>query len=120
MDVHVLSYDAESTCRVVTNAIIGVKYRSLQFWNDRLFVRSVTHHIRGYRPLFCVGRIPQHFNHLLTEQEIDRKIDNIETTMARVLQDAESLPSTYAAMVAYAQRRIAGGNPADKERVHAG
>ena len=56
----------------------------------------------------------------LSEQEIDRKIDNIETTMARVLQDAESLPSTYAAMVAYARRRIAGGNPADKERVHAG
>jgi len=56
----------------------------------------------------------------LSEQAIDRKIDNIETTMARVLQEAESLPSTYAAMVAYAQRRIAGGDPADKERVHAG
>ena len=56
----------------------------------------------------------------LSEQEIDRKIENIETTMAGVLQEAESLPSTYAAMIACAERRIAGGNPADKERVHAG
>ncbi|MEE8117620.1 MAG: Glu/Leu/Phe/Val dehydrogenase dimerization domain-containing protein [Gemmatimonadales bacterium] len=56
----------------------------------------------------------------MSAQEIDRKIDDIEKTMATVLQEAESLPSTYAAMVAYADRRIAGGNPADKERVHAG
>ncbi len=56
----------------------------------------------------------------LSEQDIDQKIDNIETTMAAVLQEAESLPSTYAAMIAYVEGRIAGGIPADKERVHAG
>ncbi len=56
----------------------------------------------------------------MSAQEIDRKIDDIEKTMATVLQEAESLPSTYAAMVAYADRRIADGNPADKEWVHAG
>ncbi len=56
----------------------------------------------------------------LTEQEVDLKIDNIETTMATVLQEAESLPSTYAAMVAYAKRRIAEGTTSSKEQVHAG
>ncbi len=56
----------------------------------------------------------------LTEQEVDQKIDNIEMTMATVLHEAQSLPSTYAAMVAYANRRIAQGNTSSKERVHAG
>ncbi len=56
----------------------------------------------------------------LTEQEVDHKIDNIESTMATVLHEAESLPSTYAAMIAYANRRIAQGNTSSKERVHAG
>ncbi len=56
----------------------------------------------------------------LSEQEIARKIDNIEVTITRVFEEAESLPSTYAAMVSYANRRIAGGKPAGKEKVHAG
>ena len=46
--------------------------------------------------------------------------DDIETTMATVLHESESLPSTYAAMVAYADRRIAQGDNAGKEQVHAG
>ncbi|MEE8459957.1 MAG: Glu/Leu/Phe/Val dehydrogenase family protein, partial [Phycisphaerales bacterium] len=56
----------------------------------------------------------------LSEQEIARKIDNIEVTTTRVLEESESLPSTYAAMVSYANRRIVGGKTADKEQVHAG
>ncbi len=56
----------------------------------------------------------------LSEQEIGRKIDNIETTTTQVLKEAESLPSTYAAMVSYANRRIAGDHTAGKEHVHAG
>ncbi len=55
----------------------------------------------------------------LTSQEVDQKIANIETTTTRILHDAESLPSTYAAAMAYANRRIMEGPPA-KEQVHAG
>ena len=53
----------------------------------------------------------------LSEQEIDQKIANIETTTAQVLADAESMQSTYAAAIALANRRIAEGA---KEKVHAG
>ena len=56
----------------------------------------------------------------LSEQEIACKIDNIEITSTRIFEEAESLPSTYAAMVSYANRRIAGGRTAGKEHVHAG
>ena len=56
----------------------------------------------------------------LSEHEIARKIEKIEVTTTRIFEEAESLPSTYAAMVSYANRRIAGGKPAGKEKVHAG
>jgi leucine dehydrogenase len=56
----------------------------------------------------------------LSEQEIASKIDNIKNTTTRVLEESESLQSTYAAMVSFANRRIAGGKTAGKEQVHAG
>lgn len=56
----------------------------------------------------------------LSKEEIARKIDNIEATLLRLFREAESMPSTYAAMVAYANRRIAGANTTGKEQVHAG
>ncbi len=39
--------------------------------------------------------------------------------MAQVLRDAKSAPSSYAAAVSLANRRIAEGSTAPKERVHA-
>ena len=56
----------------------------------------------------------------LSDEEREQKITNIEAIMAQVLQDAESMPSTYAAMIALANRRIAEGTNASKEQVHAG
>ena len=56
----------------------------------------------------------------LTEAQIDQKIADIEQTTARVLQDAESMPSTHAAAVALADQRIAAGPHAAQEQVHAG
>jgi leucine dehydrogenase len=54
-----------------------------------------------------------------TEEEVEQKIADIETTMTGVLQDAESMPSTFAAAMALVYRRITeGGHPA-KEQVHA-
>ncbi len=55
----------------------------------------------------------------LTPQEIDQKISSIEHTTTRILQDAESMPSTYAAAIAFANTRIMEGHPG-KEQVHAG
>ncbi|MHC4414410.1 MAG: Glu/Leu/Phe/Val family dehydrogenase [Planctomycetota bacterium] len=56
----------------------------------------------------------------IPEKEIDRKIANIESTMAQVLLDAESMSSTFAAAIALASRRIAEGTIAPEEQVHAG
>ncbi len=56
----------------------------------------------------------------MSAEERNRKIADIETTMSQVLQDAESMPSTYAAAIALAKRRIGAGLRAPKERVHAG
>ncbi len=56
----------------------------------------------------------------LTEAQIDQKIADIEQTTARVLQDAESMPSTHAAAVALADQRIAAGEATTQEQVHAG
>lgn len=56
----------------------------------------------------------------MTETERSRKIADIETTMTRVLRDAESAGSTYAAAVTLAGRRIAQGRIALTEQVHAG
>jgi len=56
----------------------------------------------------------------LTEAQIDQKIADIEQTTARVLQEAESMPSTHAAAVALADQRIAAGPHAAQEQVHAG
>ncbi len=56
----------------------------------------------------------------MSEQEIDQKIAKIEGTMAEVLRAAESLPSTYSAAIAYANRRIAERADSSKEQVHAG
>ncbi len=58
----------------------------------------------------------------MTDDEIDRKIADIETTLAHVLRNAESMPSTYAAAVALANRRITEGGKSAKEQeqAHAG
>lgn len=56
----------------------------------------------------------------MSAEDLARKIADIEQTTATVLGDAKSLPSTYAAAIALANRRIAGGSGASKERVHAG
>ena len=56
----------------------------------------------------------------MTQPEIDRKIDHIETKVAQVLQQAESMPSTHAAAIALANRRLGIETNASKERVHAG
>jgi leucine dehydrogenase len=56
----------------------------------------------------------------LSEQEIASKIEDIRDTTTRVLEESVSLQSTYAAMVSFANRRIAGGKTAGKEQVHAG
>jgi leucine dehydrogenase len=56
----------------------------------------------------------------MSDQQIDRKIADIETTLAQVLRDGESMPSTYAAATALANRRIAEGSQSTKEQVHAG
>jgi leucine dehydrogenase len=45
----------------------------------------------------------------LTEQQIDRKVADIEETMAAVFREGESMPSMHAAAVAYARRRIEAG-----------
>ncbi len=55
----------------------------------------------------------------LTDQDIEQKINNIETTMAQVLHDAESMPSTFAAALALVRRRITEGGKPAKEQVHA-
>ena len=54
-----------------------------------------------------------------TDGEIEQKITDIETTMAQVLRDAESMHSTYAAAIALAHRRITEGGQPAKEQVHA-
>ncbi len=56
----------------------------------------------------------------MSQAEINGKIDAIEHTMAQVLKDGESMPSTYAAAIALAHRRIAEGTRTPTERVHAG
>ncbi|MHC4903992.1 MAG: Glu/Leu/Phe/Val family dehydrogenase [Planctomycetota bacterium] len=45
-----------------------------------------------------------------TENQIEQKITNIETTMAQVLREAESMPSTYAAAIALVDRRRREGS----------
>jgi hypothetical protein len=55
----------------------------------------------------------------LTDQDIEQKINDIETTMAQVLHDAESMPSTFAAALALVRRRITEGGKPAKEQVHA-
>ncbi|MHC4416812.1 MAG: Glu/Leu/Phe/Val family dehydrogenase [Planctomycetota bacterium] len=55
----------------------------------------------------------------MTDMDIEQKIANIETTMARVLRDAESMPSTFAAAIALVNRRITEGGTPAKEQVHA-
>jgi leucine dehydrogenase len=45
----------------------------------------------------------------LTEAQIDKKIDQIEGTTSAVLKEAASMPSTAAAAVTYAKRKIAAG-----------
>ncbi len=56
----------------------------------------------------------------MSEGEIDRKIASIEATVARVLRDGEEAPSTYAAAVALANRRIHDGAPPRREKARAG
>ena len=56
----------------------------------------------------------------MSEQQVDEKVSAIESTMAQVLQEAESMPSTHAAAIALANRRITEGADASKEQVHAG
>lgn len=52
----------------------------------------------------------------MTEESRAQRITDIEATALRILNDAESMPSTFAAAIAYAKRRIAEA----KEQVHAG
>jgi leucine dehydrogenase len=59
-----------------------------------------------------------HYMGLHTEER-DAKVAAIEETMAQVFGEAKSAPSSYAAAVALANRRIAEGSTAPKERVHA-
>jgi leucine dehydrogenase len=54
-----------------------------------------------------------------TDGRIEQKITDIETTMAEVLRDAESMHSTYAAAIALVNHRILNDGPAAKEQVHA-
>lgn len=56
----------------------------------------------------------------MTMEELMRMNDQIEETTAQILQEGESLVSTYAAAVALAQRRIAEGAKTRREQVHAG
>ena len=56
----------------------------------------------------------------MTMDDLLRMNDQIEETTAQILQEGESLVSTYAAAVALAQRRIAAGAKAKREQVHAG
>ncbi len=46
-----------------------------------------------------------------TEQELDRRIRNIENVMVQILKDAERLGSGHAAAIAYAQKRLDAGKP---------
>jgi leucine dehydrogenase len=55
----------------------------------------------------------------MTMDELMRMNDQIEDTTAQILQEGESLASTYAAAVALAQRRIAAGAKSKREQVHA-
>ena len=45
----------------------------------------------------------------LTEEEIDQKVDQIESTTAEVLKEARKHASAYDAAVAFAHKRIAEG-----------
>jgi len=67
----------------------------------------------------------------MSEAQIDQKVADIEQTTAQILDGAASLPSTHAAAIAYANRRIGrgsgsagyGGGRSDgppMERMHAG
>jgi leucine dehydrogenase len=55
----------------------------------------------------------------MTQEELDQKNAQIETTTAQILRESASLPSTHAAAVAYA-RRIAYQTSHRPEQVHAG
>ena len=55
----------------------------------------------------------------MSDREIDRKIAGIEATVARVLREAELAPSTYAAAIAHANRRIKDGSRSAKEKARA-
>jgi leucine dehydrogenase len=56
----------------------------------------------------------------MTMDELMRMNGQIEETTAQILQEGETLVSTYAAAVALAQRRIAEGAKVKREQVHAG
>jgi leucine dehydrogenase len=51
-----------------------------------------------------------------SEGEIEQRIADIETTMARVLRDAETMPSTHAAAMALVDRRLGDGLRASTAR----
>lgn len=51
----------------------------------------------------------------LSEAQINQKVADIEKTTAQILKDAESLPSTHAAAIAYANRRIGRGSAAGRK-----
>ncbi len=46
-----------------------------------------------------------------SEAEIDRRVRNIEKSVATILRDADRLPSAHEAAVAYAEKRLAAGRP---------
>lgn len=56
----------------------------------------------------------------MTMEQLRRKNEEIESTTAQVLAEGESLPSTHAAAIALAKRRIADGARNKQEKVHAG
>jgi leucine dehydrogenase len=55
----------------------------------------------------------------MTEQQIDTKIEQIDSTMQQILEAASSARSTHAAAIRYAKDKIAAG-PVKKEKVTAG
>lgn len=51
----------------------------------------------------------------LTEVQIDQKVADIETTTASVFREAGSMPSTHAAAIAIAKRKIEAGRKSKRE-----
>lgn len=56
----------------------------------------------------------------MTMEQLKRKNDEIEATTTQVLSESANMPSTHAAAITLAKRRIAEGARKKQEKVHAG